>query len=214
MARSLSRRLRDFGEAEPQGFDLENVPSAGIVLYFADQPEKLHQLLQWLPMFENHTELRTIVVVRNLESYNESRTRTLLNVLLVPNYETLMALYDRADFQAVIFDILGILTETDLLIANDSSVTPEYLYLRPLTPIMLIDCEPNPAQLLADSPCVPRAPLLIRIAFRFGGLITTTLDADAHRDDRARMRTYYFGDTAKGRSTQAFWSAIASEIAV
>ena len=46
------------------------------------------------------------------------------------------------------------------------------------------------------------------------GLITTTLDADPHRDDRARVRTYYFGDTAKGSSTQALWLAIASEIAV
>jgi hypothetical protein len=43
-------------------------------------------------------------------------------------------------------------------------------------------------------------------------LITTTLGVDTHRDARARMRTYYFGDTAKGGSTQAFWSAIASEI--
>jgi hypothetical protein len=46
-----------------------------------------------------------------------------------------------------------------------------------------------------------------------GELISTNLGIDAHRDDRARMRSYYFGDTAKGSSTQAFWSAIAAEIA-
>jgi len=42
-------------------------------------------------------------VVRNLETYNELRTKTKLQVLLVPRYEILMALYDRADFHAVIY---------------------------------------------------------------------------------------------------------------
>jgi len=102
-ARSLSRRLRVFGEVEADGFDLENIPTADIALYFADQPAKLYQLTQWLPVFENQTDLRTIVVVRNLETYNELRTKTKLQVLLVPRYEILMALYDRADFHAVIY---------------------------------------------------------------------------------------------------------------
>lgn len=102
-ARSLSRRLRQFGEVEPDGFDLENVPSADIALYFADQSTKLYQLTQWLPVFENHADLRTIVVVRNLETYNELKSKTTLQVLLVPRYEILMALYDRADFHAVVY---------------------------------------------------------------------------------------------------------------
>ena len=380
VARSLSRRLRDFGEVEPAGFELENIPNAEIALYFADQPEKLYQLLQWLPVFENHTELRTIVVVRNLESYNELRARTSLNVLLVPNYETLMALYDRADFHAVIYvnngwtnfqslsfqqavhihvnhgesdkicmvsnqakaydkvfvagqaaidrhaaaiawfdpshlvrvgrpqldldiasplaqgelttityaptwegedqvnnytsvdlygpqivqaalaipharlvykphprvvesadplvrtnhkkivnlisqagaphvylpnaNILGILPETDLLIADVSSVTLDYLYLRPQSPILLTDRRSNPVQLLADSPMSAACAVIDQTSISdIGELISTNLGIDAHRDDRARMRSYYFGDTAKGSSTQAFWSAIAAEIA-
>ena len=380
VARSLSRRLRDFGQAEPEGFDLENIPNADIALYFADQPEKLYQLLQWLPVFENHTELRTIVVVRNLESYNELRTRTSLHALLVPNYETLMALYDRADFHAVIYvnngwtnfqslsfqqavhihvnhgesdkicmvsnqakaydkvfvagqaaidrhaaaiawfdpshlvsvgrpqldldiasplseselttityaptwegedevnnytsvdlygpqivqaalaipharlvykphprvvesadplvrtnhkkivnlisqagaphvylpnaNILGILPETDLLIADVSSVTLDFLYLRPQSPILLTDRRSNPAQLLADSPMSAVCAVIDQTSIsHIGELISTNLGIDTRRDDRARMRSYYFGDTAKGSSTQAFWSAIAAEIA-
>jgi hypothetical protein len=102
-ARGLSRRLRAFGQVEPDGFDLEAVPTADIALYFADQPAKLYQLTQWLPVFENQIDLRTIVVVRNLETYNELRALTSLQVLLVPRYEILMALYDRADFHAVIY---------------------------------------------------------------------------------------------------------------
>lgn len=379
-ARSLSRRLREFGEVEPEGFDLENIPNADIALYFADQPAKLYQLLQWLPVFENHTELRTIVVVRNLETYNELRTRTSLQVLLVPRYEILMALYDRADFHAVIYvnngwtnfqslsfqqavhihvnhgesdkicmvsnqakaydkvyvagqaaidrhaaaiawfdpshlvsvgrpqldldiaspianselvtityaptwegedevnnytsvdlygpqivaaalatpharlvykphprvlesadpivranhkkivnlisnagaphvylpnaNILGILPETDLLISDVSSVTLDYLYLTPSSPILLTDRRSNPVQLLADSPMSAACAVIDQNSIsRISELITTALETDTHRDDRARMRTYYFGDTAKGSSTQAFWSAITSEIA-
>ena len=379
-ARSLSRRLREFGEVAPDGFDMGNVPNADIALYFADQPAKLYQLLQWLPVFENHTELRTIVVVRNLETYNEIRTRTSLQVLLVPRYEILMALYDRADFHAVIYvnngwtnfqslsfqqavhihvnhgesdkicmvsnqakaydkvyvagqaaidrhaaaiawfdpshlvsvgrpqldldiaspiadselvtityaptwegedevnnytsvdlygpqivtaalaipharlvykphprvlesadplvrenhkkivnlissagaphvylpnaNILGILPETDLLISDVSSVTLDYLYLTPNSPILLTDRRSNPAQLLADSPMSAACAVIDQNSIsRIGELITTALEMDTHGDDRARMRTYYFGDNAKGSSTRAFWSAITSEIA-
>ncbi len=376
----MSRRLREYGEVEPEGFDLENIPNADIALYFADQPEKLYQLLQWLPVFENHTELKTIVVVRNLESYSELLPQTSLQVLLVPRYEILMALYDRADFHAVIYvnngwtnfqslsfqqavhihvnhgesdkicmvsnqakaydkvyvagqaaidrhaaaitwfdpshlvsvgrpqldldiasplteselttityaptwegedevnnytsvdlygpeivaaalavplarlvykphprviesadqlvranhkkiidlisragaphaylpaaDILGILPETDLLIADVSSVTLDYLYLSPQSPILLTDRRSDPVQLLADSPMSGACAVIDQNSIsQIGELITTTLELDTHRDDRARMRTYYFGDTAKGSSTQAFWSAITSEIA-
>ncbi len=379
-ARSLSRRLREFGEVEPEGFDLENIPNADIALYFADQPAKLYQLLQWLPVFENHTQLRTIVVVRNLETYNELRTQTSLQVLLVPRYEILMALYDRADFHAVVYvnngwtnfqslsfqqavhihvnhgesdkicmvsnqakaydkvyvagqaaidrhasaiawfdpshlvsvgrpqldldiasplaqsdlttityaptwegeddvnnytsvdlygpqivtaafaipharlvykphprvlesadplvranhkkivnlisnagaphvyvpnaNILGILPETDLLIADVSSVTLDHLYLRPHSPILLTDRRSHPAQLLADSPMSAACAVVDQNSIsHIGELISTNLDVDTHRDNRARMRTYYFGDTAKGSSTQAFWSAITSDIA-
>lgn len=379
-ARSLSRRLREFGEVEPDGFDLQNIPTADIALYFADHPAKLYQLTQWLPVFENNTELRTIVVVRNLETYNKLRTKTTLQVLLVPRYEILMALYDRADFHAVIYvnngwtnfqslsfqqavhvhvnhgesdkicmvsnqakaydkvyiagqaaidrhaaaiawfdpshlvsvgrpqldldigsplptselktityaptwegedavnnytsvdlygpqivqaalavpnsrlvykphprvidsadpavrtshkkivnlistagapheyrpeaNILGILPETDLLISDVSSVTLDHLYLARDAPILLTDRRSNPVQLLADSPMSRACAVVDQHSISYvRELIITSLDIDTHRDDRAAMRTYYFGDTAKGSSTTAFWAAIASEIA-
>jgi hypothetical protein len=92
-----------FGAVEPAGFDLEAVPSAPIAVYFADPPEKLYQLTQWLPIFEDHESMRTIVVVRHIETYRQLLGITTLPVLLVPRYEVLMALYDRADFHAVIY---------------------------------------------------------------------------------------------------------------
>jgi len=102
-ARAAANRLRTFGASEPDGFDLDDIPSADVALYFPDTPHKLYQIQQWLPVFEAHPEVRTIVVVRAVESYQELVTRTSLPVLLVPRYEQLMALYDRADFHAVVY---------------------------------------------------------------------------------------------------------------
>lgn len=102
-ARGVARRMREFGQVEADGFDLSDVPSADVALYFADGPQKLYQLTQWLPVFESHRDVRTIVVVRHIETYNTLRGLTSLRVLLVPRYEILMALYDRADFHAVLY---------------------------------------------------------------------------------------------------------------
>jgi hypothetical protein len=102
-ARKAANQLRDFGASEPEGFDISDIPSADIALYFPDTPNKLYQLTQWLPVFEAHPDLRTIVVVRAVESYYELLKRTSLRLILVPRYEQLMALYDRADFHAVIY---------------------------------------------------------------------------------------------------------------
>ena len=102
-ARGVARRMREFGAVEPEGFDLDDVPSADVALYFADGPTKLYQLTQWLPVFEAHPSMRTIVVVRHVETYRTLLGITSLRVLLVPRYEVLMALYDRADFHAVVY---------------------------------------------------------------------------------------------------------------
>ncbi len=102
-ARGLARRMRDFGAVEPEGFDLSAVPSADVALYFADGPAKMYQLTQWLPVFENRHDMTTMVVVRHIETYRALQSMTSLRVLLVPRYEVLMAMYDRADFHAVIY---------------------------------------------------------------------------------------------------------------
>ncbi len=102
-ARGVARRMREFGQVEADGFDLTDVPSADVALYFADGPTKLYQLTQWLPVFEAKTDMTTIVVVRHIETYRTLLGLTSLRVLLVPRYEILMALYDRADFHAVVY---------------------------------------------------------------------------------------------------------------
>ena len=103
VSRSLSRRLRDFGAVQPKGFDLGNVPTSDIAIHFADGTPKLYQLTQWLPIFEASTTERTIVVVRQIETFQALQGATSLPILLAPTYEDLMALYDRADFHAVMY---------------------------------------------------------------------------------------------------------------
>ncbi len=102
-ARGVANRLRDFGAAEPEGFELSDVPQADVCLYFADQPSKLYQLAQWLPIFEARTDITTVIAVRHVETYDALLGTTPLKILLVPRYEVLMAMYDRANFHAVIY---------------------------------------------------------------------------------------------------------------
>ena len=102
-ARSLARRMRDFGQVDPAGFDLADVPSADIALYFPDGPPKLYQLTQWLPVFEGKNDVTTIVIVRQVDAFNAIHGKTPLRVILVPRYEDLMALLDRANFGAVVY---------------------------------------------------------------------------------------------------------------
>ena len=103
LARGLSNRLRDFAEEDPQGFDLAAVTEADVALYFADAPSKLYQLAQWLPVFEQRSDVRSVIVLRQIETLHALRGRTSLPIVLAPNYDELMALYDRAHFRAVVY---------------------------------------------------------------------------------------------------------------
>ena len=95
--------MRELGQVEPEGFELDDIPRADVALYFPDGPPKLYQLTQWLPVFESNTDVTTLVIVRQVEAYDALVGRTPLRVVLVPRYEDLMALLDRADFHAVVY---------------------------------------------------------------------------------------------------------------
>jgi len=109
-------------------------------------------------------------------------------------------------------NILGILPNTDLLIADVSSVTLDQLYLAPGAPILLTDRRSDPAQLLADSPMSAACTIVDRdSANEIARLIRESLSHDTHASAREQMRTYYFGDSARS-STENFWEAITTEI--
>jgi hypothetical protein len=98
----VGNRLRQYGQGESEGFTLADIPHADIALYFPDTPSKLYQLKQWLPIFESGPR-PTIVVTRSVETYDALAGTTPLRVLLVPTFEELMALYDKADFRCVVY---------------------------------------------------------------------------------------------------------------
>jgi hypothetical protein len=368
----------DFGAVQPEGFDLNHVPSAQIALYFPDAPPKLYQLTQWLPVFEANREFRTIVVVRHIETYRLLKDRTSLPVLLVPRYEVLMAMYDRADFHAVIYvnngwtnfqslafqqavhihvnhgesdkicmvsnqakaydkvfvageaaiarhqaalawfdagtlvkvgrpqldldvpdvlpdfagttityaptwegedevnnytsvdcygpqlveaaltqpgarliykphprvidasdpvvrrkhriivdaieragtphmylpnaDILGVLSQTDVLICDVSSVSLDHLYLRPDAHLLLTDRRSNRAQLLADSPIAAASTIIDAHSIAdVAGFIAQRQD-EAQVNERLELRDYYFDGLAPGESTVRFWDELTRSI--
>jgi hypothetical protein len=383
-ARAAANKLREYGASEPDGFDITAIPSADIALYFPDTPHKIYQIAQWLPVFEANPDIRTIVVVRSVEAYHELLQRTSLRVLLVPKYEQLMALYDRADFHAVVYvnngwtnfqslsfqqavhihvnhgesdkicmvsnqakaydkvfvageaavrrhgaalawfdpshlvrvgrpqldlpvdsplppyagitityaptwegeddannytsvdrygprvvtaalaqpgarviykphprvvsskdaavaqghaqivrlieqaaaahperghsillaaDMLGVIRDTDVMIADVSSVTLDFVYLRPDSPLILCDRRSNREQLLEDAPIAAGTHVVddVSIASLTGDLAAIVTD-DPMRDTRHELRDFYFDSLAPGQSTERFWSEMSRAI--
>lgn len=381
-ARAAANKLRAYGAGTPDGFDLAAVPSADIALYFPDTPSRLYQLTQWLPVFEANKEMRTIVVVRSTETYNHLQGITSLRVLLVPRYEAMMAMYDRADFHAVVYvnngwtnfqslsfqqavhihvnhgesdkicmvsnqakaydkvfvageaavrrhaaalawfdpshlvrvgrpqldlpvpsavpafvgptityaptwegeddannytsvdrygpriiaaalaqpgarvlykphprvvnsrdegvarghaeivrlmeqaqagnpahavllqgDMLGVIRDTDLMIADVSSVTLDHLYLRPDAPIALCDRRSNRDQLLDDAPVAAGAHIVDATSIASLTDDLAAMLADDHlRDKRLELRDFYFDGLAPGQSTERFWTELKTAI--
>src|SRR5690349_5045003 len=91
-ARRLSRRPRL--NREPEGF----APLTEVVVYFAEDPRRLYQLDQWLPVL---TELNAVhpvtVVLRKLDSYNNLQERTTLPTVYARRLADVLELYDEID---------------------------------------------------------------------------------------------------------------------
>jgi hypothetical protein len=106
-------------------------------------------------------------------------------------------------------DILAMFGQCDALVADVSSVTLDYLYLRPDGPIFLTDRRGDRALLVADSPLAEGADIIDNATIgRFGPLLADRLRDDARFEDRARVRKHYFGDLQTGESTVRFLDAV------
>lgn len=111
-------------------------------------------------------------------------------------------------------NILAMLGQCDALVGDVSSVTLDFLYLRPDAPIFLTDRRNDRALLERDSPLVAGAEVLD--ATTIGGLGAAMADAlttDDRRTDRAKVRAGYFGDLRPGDSSRRFADAVADLIA-
>jgi hypothetical protein len=111
-------------------------------------------------------------------------------------------------------NILAMFGRVDLLIGDVSSVTLDYLYLHPESPIFLADRRSDRELLKADTPLTEGADIIDTASI--GGLrelLRVRLDVDTRGDDRRRTRTHYFGDVSIGQSTTRFIAAISELIA-
>lgn len=111
-------------------------------------------------------------------------------------------------------NILAMFDRVDALVGDVSSVTLDYLYLRPDGPIFLTDRRNDRELLTVDSPLAEGADIIDGESVGgFGELLAARLADDARAEDRSRTRARYFGDTEAGQSTDRFLKAIDELIA-
>ena len=102
-------------------------------------------------------------------------------------------------------DILGMFARCDALVGDVSSVSLDFLYVRPDCPIFLTDRNDDRDQLTAVSPLAEGVDVLDRTTIgTFPALLATRLDHDGRKDERAAIRKRYFGDLTPGASLAGF----------
>ena len=75
-----------------------------VVAYFADDPTRTYQLVQWLPVLELLHERHPVgIVVRDPESAIAAAGRTTLPVFTAPSFPELTALYAELDAKVVLY---------------------------------------------------------------------------------------------------------------
>jgi CDP-glycerol glycerophosphotransferase (TagB/SpsB family) len=111
-------------------------------------------------------------------------------------------------------DVLSILKDSDLLISDISSVTLDYLYLRPSGAIFVSDRRNNRKELEAESP-VARAAYVIDASTisQLNNSLAKVLAHDELFDRRQEVCRYYFGGIAAGESTAAFYRELERSVA-
>jgi len=79
-------------------------PHPTVLAYFADDPTRVYQLLQWLPVLELLDESERVgIVLREPDTAQIVRARTALPVYLVPEFAELQELYADLDAKVVLY---------------------------------------------------------------------------------------------------------------
>jgi hypothetical protein len=80
------------------------VHDASVLAYFADDPTRTYQLIQWLPVLELLDQEHPVaLVLRNHDSAAVVRERTHLPVVVVPAFNELAELYGATDAKVVLY---------------------------------------------------------------------------------------------------------------
>src|SRR5881227_2561211 len=81
----------------------EGVPGE-IAVYFADDPRKLYQLKQWLPVFERlDSRHRLVIITRHPKTYAELGEVSGLRRVLAPAFPDLANLYETSGFKVAVY---------------------------------------------------------------------------------------------------------------
>ena len=108
--------------------------------------------------------------------------------------------------------MLAVIRSTDVLIADVSSVSLDFLYVKPGAPLVITDRRTDRSGLLAESPVasvchVVDADSIDQLADDLRAVATSSGDAS-----RRSMRAHYFDDLEPGESTERFWTQLHSAI--
>ncbi len=75
-----------------------------VIAYFADDPTRVYQLLQWIPVLERLDDTQPVAVLtRDADSQAALQERTFLPVLLAPGFADLAAAYDELAAKVVLY---------------------------------------------------------------------------------------------------------------
>lgn len=89
---------------QPAGFTPGEPVAGEIAVYFADDPRKLYQLRQWLPVFELLDERHPVTIItRHPRAYQQLTDTTRLNLVLAPAFPDLVDLYEKSDFKVAVY---------------------------------------------------------------------------------------------------------------
>ena len=80
------------------------MPQAEVIAYFGDDPTRLYQLLQWLPVLERLGDSHSVAIVtRSPETEEVVRSRTDLPVYDAPEFAQLADLYEQLDPKVALY---------------------------------------------------------------------------------------------------------------
>jgi len=80
------------------------VQKAHVIAYFADDPTRVYQLLQWLPVLERLDDTHPVgILVRDPQTHAVLEGRTTLPLHLAPGFADLAAAYDELEAKVVLY---------------------------------------------------------------------------------------------------------------
>jgi hypothetical protein len=100
---------------EPEGL----MPGSQVVVYFAEDPRRVYQLDQWLPVLSKlHAVHPVTVVLRKLDTFNTVRERTDLPAVYVRRLADVLDLYDELDPKVAIYVNNGVANFQSLAVST------------------------------------------------------------------------------------------------